>query len=275
MKHITKLVCILSLCVTFIVMFPLKASADMGPKNFLKIKMSGFKKDKYYITILSDTVFSRFNSVVDDKYLINLKHSDPIYKLAQYHDKDGYILFDKYEEVGKYGSFTWGYHPPESFKVLIYCPPTDKYYVSGVYKQYAFASYYTVKYNPDGNLVLTKSYRYKVETLSWLLRILLTCIIEIFVAREFNFRKKHMMIYIIIVNIITQVLLNVCLNLLVEAAVFLYVFLEIFIAVIEAAAYAVYFKRKDNIKISTCFGYSFLANFLSCFVGIIYFILFV
>jgi len=108
--------------------------------------------------------------------------------------------------------FTWGYHPPARFKILLYFPEQDSFIVSnGVYERYAFDSYYKVDARSleiksgsvTGSITVEKNYDYKWELISLFARIIITISIEILIALLFGFRARKQIYIIAGVNIIT------------------------------------------------------------------------
>jgi hypothetical protein len=177
-----------------------------------------------------------------------------------------------------------GYYPPQKFKILLYFPETDTYYVSDIYERYAFDTYYTVNcanIDPEVNGKITsdevkRSYDWWDEGISMLARIVATIAIEIAIALLFGFRDKRSLLVLMIVNCTTQVLLNMILNILNfnGGAIFFiigYVLIEMLIIAIEAIVYSVflrvYEKRGKNILLAIL--YAIISNVVSFCTGIL------
>ena len=126
---------------------------------------------------------------------------------------DGYFFLQEWWNCSETNQLNWTYYPPSPFKILLYFPETDFFYVSPIYERYAFDSYYTVDlsdYTEDG-ISAEESYDYTWEGISLGARILLTILLELLIALPFGYREKKVLGFLAIVNIITQILLNVAL----------------------------------------------------------------
>ena len=149
---------------------------------------------------------------------------------------------------------TWGYYPPDTFKILLYYPDTGRFAVSGVCERYAFDSYFTADASGGGSYDMTvrKSYLWLPEVISLVVRIIVTIAVEILIALLFGFKSREELMFIAIVNIVTQVILNVLLNIInfrsgLLAFFIYYVLLEFVVFTIEAVVYSV-FLRKRSVK---------------------------
>ena len=184
----------------------------------------------------------------------------------------------------------WTYYPPDSFKILLYYPETDKYVVSGICERYAFDTYYTVDMagvdigsveydeNQSNNdrLDAYKSYQYKQEIRSLVARILITIAIEMGIALLLGFRGRKALLLLVILNTVTQIVLNVLLNIInfrsgSWAFVAWYIMLELAIFAIEAALYTAFMKKLTGKEKPVLFygAYSLVANGISFGAGLI------
>ena len=175
---------------------------------------------------------------------------------------------------------------PSKFKILLYFPEYDSFVVSSeTYEKYAFHSYYKVDANgieiqsvsiDNREFRLKKAIRIH-ELTSLISRILITIIIEVFIALIFGFREKKQLLIILVTNIITQSILNILLNLINYYQgglmfVFHYVWMELLVIVIEIIAYCSFFNKYSRkvpigkFKISL---YALIANVASFFSGVL------
>ncbi len=253
-------------------------SADMGPKPSVNIVFKNMSDKTCYGTLLSQEKstgpYSAYEG--DDK-----DADDITLAFRNYDDMDGFYYLETYQPVGKSKSYNWGYYPPDTFKVLLYFPEEHFFVSSEIVKTYAFTSKYIIDLN---NLQIGAENQLlevnKVQTpgrdiLEFFIRLVLTVIIEFFIALAFNFNKKGQIIFIIIVNAVTQIVLNILLYKAYTAGggflfALAYVLLEFVIFTVEGVAYSFgleKFAGKDVISPAKCFGYSFTANLASFFAG--------
>ena len=118
-----------------------------------------------------------------------------------------------------------------------------------------------------------RSYNYRMELLSLLVRILLTIAIEMAVALLFGFRRKKQLQILALVNITTQLLLNLLLNIIHYNSgplifIISYVFFEVIVFALEAGLYCRLLKKVSEKKENWYYVlYSFVANSASFWVG--------
>ena len=267
------LVAVTALCI----LFSFTASADTGPKPSVRIEFENMSDEICYATLLSLRECSGparvWDGIEEPDYYIGhesgKEHSsgegDTIWKkMVEYTDTDNYYFLQRIWRVDETHELAWTYYPPESFKILLYYPESDKFISSGIYESYAFDSYYTV--NMEGIDIQTvkqgesksvlsaeKSYDYTLETVSLIGRIIVTIAIETAIALAFSYRKKREFTVIFTVNVITQILLNIALNVENFKAGYMaftayYIFFEIIIFVSEAVIYSVILKDKGKTR---------------------------
>jgi energy-converting hydrogenase Eha subunit E len=268
-----------------LLMMPGTANADTGPKPSVVLGFTGLEDTTYYVTLLSQTAsegpWEAPSASSDHSYNSEDQEDYEVYlKFLNYEDSDGYYFLQNFSKCVDNEPYTWGYYPPPNFKILLYFPETDTFAVSSeAYERYAFDSYFTVDATGHQiNSVTAKgSYDYGNEIVSFVVRILLTLIIEIGVALLFQYRTRKYLLTIIVVNVFTQALLNVVLNLVeyqsgYQAYQIVYLLLEFFIAVIEAGIY-LYAFPKYNTKVESYQGkpvlYAFTANAASFALGLL------
>lgn len=277
------------LCVVIIFSLPFTAFADIGPKPSVHITFNGIKDSTiyengtvYYATLLSEQKSTGPSSAWDG--IAGHEEYDGFDReiwqaFADYTDKDGYYFLQEIWECTETHQLDWTYYPPGKFKILIYFPQTDIYFMSDdIYERYAFDSYYTVEIISDmyaGQTVKAeKSYNYTWEIISLAARIAATILIEILIAFLFFYREKSALKFIAAVNVFTQIVLNVGLNIVnyskgSMAFVFYFIIFEVVVFALEAVIYTWFIKnftKKTNTAKST--AYAFAANLASFAIGL-------
>lgn len=254
------------LCAVLVMMvFPITASADTGPKPSVRITFENLGTEECWGTLLSSKPStgpsSAWNGNEEDAqhnenpngYYSYQKFGYDIWRaFVDYDEKDDYYFLQEAWQINETKELAWTYYPPNEFKILLYFPETGEYAVSGVYERYAFDSYFTVNmdgvklsvdYNEelssDDRLNAYKSYNYGVEIGSLVARILITIIIEMGIALLFGYREKKQLLLLVGVNSGTQIILNVLLNIINYNSgemvfVVFYVLFELVVFAIEA-----------------------------------------
>ncbi|MCM1308535.1 MAG: hypothetical protein NC223_08050 [Butyrivibrio sp.] len=268
-----------------------RVSADTAPKPSVAIEFENMNEEKYYVTLLSESKSTGPYSVVvngetEDK-------SEAWKAFFNYSDSDGFYFLQYYGELEGDGSFVWGYYPPDRFKILLYFPERDLYFVSGeIYMRYAFDSYYRVdgsRLDLNGAADISRidnmareSYEYGSELLSLAARVIITVALELGIALFFAaFRKKYWIKTILFTNLATQLLLNAGLNAAAywggpKEARFAYIAAEIAVIAAECAVYRLMNKRTckgggaDGVQLENglLFVYACMANLVSFFAGL-------
>lgn len=146
--------------------------------------------------------------------------------------------------------------------------------VSGIYERYAFDSYYAVDVSEKNLLTAEKTYDYTWELVSLIARIVITILVEIFVALLFGLRGKKQLQLLVAINVVTQVVLNVLLNLVNYnkghyAFVFYYVLWELVVFGMEAVIYSMVLKKTEFGAVSKgkAVVYALVANGASFGIG--------
>ncbi len=272
---------LLLLCaVSFLLIFPLTASADTGPKPSVKVTFNGLGDELCYATLLSKTDSTGPASVWDGTEE-NARHNEnESYSYAEldyktwkafvdYKDADGFYFLQCGWQINETKSLDWAYYPPEIFKILLYFPESNTFAVSKIYERYAFDSYFTVdmsgsviaavdrpeyseaeSYN-EISITAERDYNTKREILSFALRIALTVVIETAVAFLFGCTAKKQLLLIVGVNAVTQLILNimlntVCLNSGYSEYIVTYILLELAVFVTEAVIYSVFLNKLSD-----------------------------
>lgn len=270
------------MCLMLVMAMTIPASADIGPKPSVQIEFTGMEGQTYYGTLLSMYESTGPASVWDGNpehadYQPGEEGYDIWLKFMEYQDADGYYFLQWWWDCSETNQLNWTYYPPTPFKILLYFPETDTFYVSPVYERYAFDSYFTVDMSDlDADpMVADKSYDYTWEIISLAARIILTIALELAIALLFGYREKKVLGFLAIVNAVTQVGLNVALNIINYNSgsmifTFNYVLLEILVFAIEAIAYAVLLKKfsgKEQKPVKAV-GYALVANAASFGFGL-------
>jgi hypothetical protein len=249
--------------IIFIIMFFVlsinSVNADVGPKSSVNIKISGIE-EKYFVTLLSDTEVS---GPYSNKYPYTGKELD--YTMFEDYSDEFYFLYNVKELSGE-GTYSWTYFPPENFKVLVYIPSTNHYIESKELESFAFHTYYNLNVKDYEILNISKNYVTGFTLYDFLLRLLLTLLIEVTIALFFKFKGYELKV-IVITNLITQTLLILILMILNykigyfgEALIMLP--LELVVLVIELLIYNKYLESCKHPAI-----YAVVANIASFLVG--------
>lgn len=275
MKRVLAFTLVILLC---FMLFPATASADIGPKPSIRVQFEGLEGECYG-TLLSETASTGPSSAWE---LSGARYPEGEYELwksfADYEDEDGFYFLQEWWDCSDGKTLSWGYYPPSVFKILLYFPKSESFYVSPVYTQYAFDAYYTVDMSAasNGGIVAEKSYDYSWESISVLARIVLTLILELGIALLFSYREKRALRFIALVNVITQIGLNLLLNWInfrsgPMAFTFCYIWLELLVFAVEAVLYAVFIPKfsKEHEKKRRPVLYSFTANTASFGLGLL------
>ena len=269
------------MCMVLVMVMPITASADMGPKPSVRIEFTGIEGETYYGTLLSLRESTGPASAWDGKSDYPEWHPEEEQGIWEaflhYEDADGYYFLQEWWDCSESNQLNWTYYPPASFKILLYFPETDSFYVSPIYERYAFDSYFTVDLSAydTAPIMAHQSYDYTWELISLAARIVLTIILELGIALLFGYREKKVLACLAVVNIVTQVTLNVALNIInynsgSMSFTFSYVLFEILVFAIEAAAYAALVGKCSSKvqKKGRAVGYAFIANVASFALGL-------
>lgn len=258
----------------FISLVSIPINGDSGPKPFVIIEITGIGDKAYTATLISKEAHGP-NFFYNDY----LEFDDPwmeFHPIMEYEDSEGYKWIGKHWQMYGDGELKWSYYPPNNFKVII-ITEDNEYYTTKVIERYAFGSYFKVDVsnaeNGELNAVILiqdvePNYNYMKEVISFLIRLILTVVIEIGLAIIFGFRKKSHLLTIFIVNVITQVFLNSMLNIMTYfegqfVAMGFFIIGELIVLAAETIFYAFYFKNQ-RLKVVL---YGILANVISFGLG--------
>jgi hypothetical protein len=265
------------------------AYADIGPKPSVVINFEGLEDQSYYVTLLSEVPSTGPYSVLGEhpnnqRYYEEDEDYGVWQKFVSYQDEDGFHFLQYFGNCTDTSRFTWGYHPPPRFKILLYFPEQNCFAASKeIYERYAFDSYYRVDatglemqpFTTARSISAEKDYDYTWETVSLLARIIATMAIEVLIALLIGFRAKKLLLVIGTTNIVTQTMLNILLNIFnyyqgSMAFVFHYIWMELLVIVIEAIIFSTLLPRYSGKEIMkrTTYLYAFSANAASFGVGL-------
>lgn len=273
----------LALCfVMAILLFPITASADTGPKPSVRITFENMGDETCYGTLLSrDPSYGPHNVWDGTPENILDKGQNAVWQaFVDYKDADGYYFQQEFWLCSEDKQLNWTYYPPYSFKILLYYPQLDTYAVSGVYERYAFDSYYTVDmagvdiHAENAVITARQSYHYAWELVSLVCRVTLTILLELAVAKLFSLWQRDILRVILWVNVVTQFGLNIVLNLInysygAFAFVGYYFLLECAVFVIEAIAYLFWLRKQRGRQFTAMqiILYALVANIVSFISG--------
>ena len=268
-----------ALFIILIFMVPGMLFADLGPKPSVNVDIVGLETGREcWATLISETSTTGPASAWDGKEenaYYNEGQEEIWRAYTEYEDTDGYYFLQWIWDVSELHSFTWGYYPPENFKVLLYFPDTEEFRVSGILSRYAFDSYFDLDVD---EMEVRRTYDWAGEMLSLILRIIITIAIELMIALLFGYRQKSQMTFLACVNIISQIMLNLALTLInysYGAWTFFwwYLMLEFFVFALEAALYVFWLPKwsRGDMKKGKAIIYSLVANGVSFGAGFLIF----
>jgi len=272
----------LFICVLVIFAMPMTAFADTGPKPSVRIEFTGIEGEIYYGTLLSKYESTGPASAWDgESEYYHYQYGEEGYEIwkafVEYEDTDGFHFLQEWWDCSESNQLNWTYYPPSPFKILLYFPETNSFYVSQIYERYAFDSYFTVDLSDLENSTMTaeKSYDYKWEIVSLGVRIVITIVLELLIALLFGYRERKQLAFLAVTNIITQITLNVLLNIINYnsgsfAFVFYFILFELVVFAMEAITYSLLIGKFSTTeqKRGKAVGYAAVANIASCVIGI-------
>lgn len=276
-----KWVLLLTLVYAAVLLSPAAAvSADIGPKPSIQITFTGMEGEEYYGTLLS-LQDSTGPATAWDGREGNARYNEGEYEIwkafVEYKDADGFYFLQEWWRCSDDHELKWLYRPPSTYKILLYFPARDAFYVSPVYTQYAFDSYYTVDLSGlalSPVLAAEKAYDYTWEMISLAVRILLTILLELALALLFGYREKRQILFLAAVNVLTQITLNVWLNYVNYTSGnmmfgFAYILGELVVLIMEAVLYCTLIGRfsKTPQRRGKAVCYAVVANVVSFFAG--------
>ena len=261
---------IMALLLTSLVYVP--AYADMGPKPLVNIKVENPPSDSCKDTLLGSVkAGGPHNLDFDPEKRYEGEELDAYDAFRKYAEQDDFYFWGEVFSV-KNGEFTFGYWPPDRFKVLIYDPTDGRVYASSEQERYAFDSYFIANIAPDGTINVRQS-GVRINALGFLSRVILTCIIELWIAVLFGYKIKQELLLIAVTNLVTQVILNILCywkihfdqngDFLWSMRILLY---ELLVLLIDVVVYILGLRSHSKKR---AVGYALAANLVTLFLGII------
>ncbi len=261
----------LLLSITLLSFFAVPVSADMGPKASLTIEIANAPENHYYVALLTKEEFGPHQWISTE----NIHVADDEEKTASeafmnYHDIDGYKTLNNVQECSDNNVFSWTYYPPSEFKIAIYNVADGSLKVSEALKKQAFDARFVVEYGPS--LKVEEIDQTASNISKFLLRALITTIVEVLLGLLFGYREKKHIIVIVVTNLITQILLNLFMA-IADVSMGGYAWLLLFpigegiVWLIELIVYMIAIKKKPKWLI---FIYTTLANGLTFVAGVIW-----
>lgn len=251
------------------------AFADMGPKPSSTFYVNGVEDGReYYIALVNPDDEPYFN----DK---NVKQKDEVWEqIKKFCITHGYTphtgpVDRDYSKLSGNDTAQWSYNPPDTFCALLYFPDDESFLVSNHYNKYAFNSYFDVNVNGDSVTVEIAggTKRIAAEIGGLLLRMAITVLIEVGIAKGYGIFGKKSFRLIIIMNVVTQLLLNLLIykwsyDLGGLGEIFAMIGGEMLVFAVEAIFYSALLPGHtgNEIKGGRAVGYALTAN-LASFVG--------
>ena len=278
---------IISLLLLVLLLLPvltMPVSSDMGPKPGTSITVHPGGGEQVVVTLLAREKGNGPHWTIgpDDEPSSWIAKDEMLTEawcaFRDYADPDGYHFWGEIYE----GNVTWGYYPPEEFKIAVYYPGYNILWVSeDSYERYAFDSDYRLNLPAVGagaqsgevDMVLKKISNPGSELAGFLIRVVLTLAMELAVARIFGLTEPGQKKLILRVNLLTQVGLNLLLwgwyffdGPL--AAMMRLILAEIVVLVVESIIYLWKLRQEESrMKIV---GSPILANLASVTLGFLF-----
>jgi hypothetical protein len=278
---------VISLILMVLLLLPVltvTVSADMGPKPGTSISVRPGGGEYAIVTLLAREEGNGPHWTIgpDEEPSSRIAKDERLaqawYAFRDYRDPDGYHFWGEIYE----GSVTWGYFPPENFKIAVYYPEYGILWVSeDSYERYAFDSDFRLNLPAVGagaqsgevDMVLKKTSNLGSELAGFLFRVVLTLAMELAVARVFGLTELGQKKLILRVNLLTQVGLNLLLwgwyyfdGPL--AAMVRLILAEIVVLVVEGAIYLRKLRQEESR--GKILGYTILANLASVTLGFLF-----
>lgn len=257
-----------------ICIFPIKASADIGAKPSIYIKLVN-APENCYVALLDD-----WNNE-DAPYNTELRDFDPenetIDEYLENFSYERWTYFTSFWENNYYkpnekNAVTFDYDVPDPFRILV-IDEAGPVKVSEVFDKREFNASITYDYAAN-----TITEHYVGKLLSRIIQVLgyylLTLVFEWIVFLLFKFpRNKRNIISFLVVNAITNIPYNIFRVYFLSRAgwpgLFVAGFLEIIIMIFEAIVYSFALVTDKGEPGPKCFGYGIVANVFSVFMGMI------
>ena len=282
----TKKLAVILVCVLTLSLLSVTAFADGGPKAYTAVYFDGFSGG-YYATLLVGKGVPRYDADYIPELDVRFSYAAEK-RMYDYAIQNGdFRYYNHCYALKDNDHLLWGSDPPQNFLVVVYFPQYDVLAVSDECSTYAFESYYTASIDVNDlsqhkgqtiHLNVREHYNFGVSFASLLVRMALTVLIEIGIARIFKITEKRQRRFLIILNVATQLFLNILLNISVGTVgmlltlMIVYAVLEIQIFGIEAAMCGLFINRfSDNgavISLPKLLLFTLVANTASLLAGL-------
>jgi len=270
---IIKKTAVLLFLIILSLIFPLTASADMGPKPKLTVIVENPPEEEYYLDLLINYDLPQVDNLAD---LRNTLNHDKLKLLEEYNQNGwcsalshgtrvplwGELIGEKIDGVNVH---TFGYFGlPDVYKIIIVTPENELRITRTVerssYTSTVYYDYETGKLTEQKGLSLAWTY-----TKQFLMSFVCTIILEGFILLLFRFKTAHTLFVFFIINLITQAFLTIIMStsfLLfgIYASYAVLFAVEIIITAFEATAYAFIIKEGKKRK---RVAYAVIANIVS------------
>ena len=276
MKQRSFILCLFLLLMLFTAM--ISAHADTGPKPSVTVTLENLPEGRVYATLLSKTestgpYFAGRTYDQMNEYGGAEVPRDIWDAFSAYTDPDGFYFLGYIRDVTKTKTFSWTYYPPQDFKLLIYLADSGTFLCSEADSRYAFDSAYTADCALQP-ISLTHTIVTLGHAAGFLLRLLITLAVELFIALLFDLREKRQILVIVLTNLVTQILLNLVLMSGPSVSrltwwsswTFLFILCEIAVIAVEAIVYAKTLEDENHSKKQLAV-YALIANLASLVIG--------
>lgn len=123
MKKRSRFICAIVVIIIFsLTLVPGVAFADFGPKEFVQLNFKNAGGQTFYCTLLSKSDWCGPHYVYDGGEIYSKVDNDVFMAFVNYKDDDGFYFLQYVSLCDETQTFTWGYYPPDTFKILLYFP---------------------------------------------------------------------------------------------------------------------------------------------------------
>lgn len=261
------------------------AYADCGPKPSVTVNFVRAEGEKYYVTLLANVTSCGPTTAIGpeerepEQWLNISEDALPAWRAFRDLELEGWYFHGRVFTCEQSDSMTWGYYPPEEFRLAIYFPETDTVVVSrDSYDRYAFSAGFSLDLRDVdtgvsgvADLPVRWDYDFRDDVTGFFGRLVFTLIVEVLLAVLVGYRLKGALVCICKINLVTQVLLNAIVFLgsffggTWSAMFFLFVD-EIVVLAVEAVLYARRLPQYRGGK-GRAVAYAVAANTLSFVIG--------
>lgn len=249
-------------------------SADIGPKPTVEINIS------YMGKFVSDNLFyaEMLDCIKEENFYLKKQTLSEL-NISEYDSINNCYWIPAYFAWGgacKESMCSFGYSPPDEFKLAIYIPSLNKVFITNKISRKNFNSNYEVDLNYDGSAKIVETTPLiKKDNIRYFIRaLILTLIIEFFASFIYlskNKLSKKILISVLIGSLITLPFVWFVFPMIIKIIVLVVLLSEIFAILFET--YFIYYLNKNAITLKKSFVLSVIINLTSLIIG--YFVLFV